>query len=107
MSVYTKKINGLGYVNYRRDKRFVKTADVPGNIVDLLKEQDSVDDENIKVTAPYKRCVFCKEETRLSRTINQQTIAICKKHFYSKTIGQIAQQVRLNEEETHEEDQQG
>lgn len=98
MAIYTKRKGLNDSTIFWRDKRPVKTTEVPSNIVDLLEHQPEVDDELLKLESPYRRCVFDGEYTKLSRVVNQQTIYICEKDFYDKTIGQIAQQVRINEE---------
>lgn len=103
MAIYTKMHTGLGYTIYRCDKRFIKTLDVPSNIKELLETQDEVNDENTIASSPYKKCIFCGDDTKLSRQVNQQTLYVCEKDFYAKTIGQFAQQVRLNREASHAE----
>lgn len=98
MSIYTKTIGGLGYTVYKRDRRPCKTADVPGNIMTLLETQDEVDDTELKLEKPLNKCVFCGMFTRLSRQANGQSIDICEEHYHNSTLGQLVQQVRLNEE---------
>lgn len=98
MAIYTKRPGIRGSTIYKMDHKFIKTADVPGNVLELLEIQDSVDDENLQMTKPMKPCVFCKVPSKLSRIINQQTLAICEEHYYSKSTGQVVQQARLNEE---------
>lgn len=98
MAIYSTQEGVRGSIIYKRDKRPVKTTDVPANIVDLLEHQPEVDDTNLKLESPYRKCIFDGEFTKLSRVVNQQTIYICEKDFYAKTIGEIAQQVRVNKE---------
>lgn len=102
MAIYKVQKTGIGATVYRMDNKLIKTADVPSNVVDLLEHQPEVDDTNLKLQTPYRNCVFCKDYTKLSRMVNQQTVYICEKDFYDKTIGQIAQQVRLNEKPDYE-----
>lgn len=109
MAIYTKTKGLQGSTIYRRSEdpeklgKPVKTTDVPSNVVDLLEHQDSIDDEDLKLEAPYRRCVFDGEYTKMSRMVNGQTIYICEKDFYAKTIGELAQQARLIKEKSGEE----
>lgn len=93
MAIYTRRRTGLGYVVYARDKKPVKTIAVPANIVRLLETEKEVDDTGMKLEKPYGRCLFCLKLTHLEKTVQGQTIAICEEHFYSKTTGQIAQEI--------------
>lgn len=98
MTMYSKRAGIHGATIYTRNKRPMKTADVPANIMKILENQDSIDDENMQLEAPNRKCLFCGTWTKLSRIINGQTVYICEEHYYSKTTGQVAQQIRLNEE---------
>lgn len=101
MAIYTKRKGLNDSTIFWRDKRPVKTLDVPSNIVDLLEHQDKVDDENLKLESPYRRCVFDGEYTKLYRIVNQQPVYICQEDFHEKTLGQIAQRVRENADTLH------
>lgn len=103
MAIYTKVTGLHGKTVYKKDHhKFIKTADIPGNVMLLLEDVDEVDDENMQLTAPLKKCVFCEAPTKLYRVVNSQSIAVCEEHYHNRTLGQLAQQVRLNEEAKHE-----
>jgi hypothetical protein len=98
MSVYKmfKKPHGVGYV---KDGKIIKNSEVPELIKKHLSPGESFDDATQDLPADAKRCVFCDEITKMSRLINTQTIYICEPHYYDKTIGQVAAQVRLKRQE--------
>lgn len=107
MSEYSAMIGGLGYVVYRRDKCWIKKDKIPGNILPLLKVGGPpISDDNLKIESPLHPCVFCKAFTKTSRFINLQTIYICEEHYYSKTTGQIIQQVREQDDEISDKEPQ-
>lgn len=108
MAIYTKTKGLQGSTIYRRSEdpkkagKLVKTTDVPSNIVDLLEHQDSIDDANLKLQSPYRKCIFDGEYTKLYRMVNQQTLYVCEEHYQTMTIGQLAQQAKLNEKPDYE-----
>ena len=57
------------------------------------KKKKEVPEEPIKILD--KSCIFCKTHSNLTRMVNMQTVVICEKHYYSETVGKIAQ--KLNE----------
>lgn len=94
MSVY-KRYPGLnGSWLYRRDGRICKTIEVPVNVVELLKTQEEVDDEGLPESPGLRPCIFCGEHSKLQRMLNSQTVYLCNEHYYSKTIGQVAEKIR-------------
>lgn len=103
MSIYSTRKGLKGSIIYTLNNRACKTADVPSNVVDLLKTQTEVNDENITLTTPYKKCIVDGVETKLSRQANGQTLYVCEEHYHNLTLGQLVQQARLNKEPVHEE----
>lgn len=84
-------------IRYMKNKKFISKKNVPGNYVPLIKVGEIFDDEGIKPLAPLKYCVFCGEVAKMTRMLNGQTIPLCDKDYYDKTIGQVAQQIREKE----------
>lgn len=108
MSEYKAELSGLGYTIYKQDHKMIKATKIPGNIFPLLKVGGPViSDEGMKLEAPLHPCVFCKEMTKTLRLINMQTIYLCNEHYYSKTTGQVIQQVREPSYEVANEKPQG
>lgn len=104
MSIYSKRVTGIGATIYIKDRRPTKTADVPGNIVTLLETQAEVDDTQLNtIEKPYKKCIFDGMATKLYRVANGQTLDVCEEHYHNCTLGQLVQQARLNEEPVNEE----
>lgn len=84
-------------IRYVRNNKVVKTKDVPAGIKVLLETHDRVDDEQYtesELTYIGKRCIFCHEPYKYERLLNQQSVALCAEHYYSKSMGQIAEQLR-------------
>lgn len=99
--IYSVVRGGPGGIMRYRNKtinKFVSKKDIPANVLKLLSTQDEVDDSGMQLERPNNECVFCGMATKLSRIVNQQTVAICEQHYHSESLGRIAQQVRINEE---------
>lgn len=80
---------------YYKDKQFVRINDIPANIFKLLDTEKEIDDSTIKVLeAGWRGCVFCEGQGIRHRLVNLQTVYLCDMHYYSTTIGQIAEQLR-------------
>jgi len=91
MSNY-KMINGpKGTVRYMLDGRMVKAVSVPEDIMARLHTTPT------EATSD-RLCVFCGAPSKYSRLVNLQTVYICNEHYYDKTIGQVAEQIRKNYE---------
>jgi hypothetical protein len=55
-------------------------------------------DEVVKVEPSFsKACIFCGEHSNLTRFVNLQRVALCETHYYSETIGKVAQKIRERE----------
>lgn len=95
MAEYTVVINGLGHQTYKLGSKYIKKDKVPANILrQLTIGGPAISDEDIKLEAPLKHCIFCNEMTKTSRFINMQTIYLCDEHYHSMTTGQVVQQLR-------------
>lgn len=93
MAIYTKQKGIKNSTAYKKDKRFVKTVDVPVEVVELLKTQDEVDDSMLNTSAKFRKCIFCGEHSKNERFINGRTVYLCDDDYYSKNIGQIAEKL--------------
>lgn len=95
MSIYSTRPGIKGSKIYIRDKRPIKKLDLPANILERLNAgEKDIDDTTVKLEAPVKFCLFCKQPAKLTRFVNQQTVVLCGEHYHSVNIGQIAQQLR-------------
>lgn len=88
---YARIGGGKGLAKYR----WISKDDVPENLLKKLENADEVASMN---------CVFCNTESKLSRFVNGEAVAICEEHYYNTTLGQIAQQVRINSESQNEKE---
>lgn len=93
MSEYTA-IETRNGIRYLKDKKLFAKGNIPANIFPLIKVGETVSDENVRLEAPLKECLFCGVPCKNVRLLNQQTVALCDEHYYSKTLGQVAQKVR-------------
>lgn len=84
-----KKITSKMGDRYTKDGRIIKTADVPEDVIEQLKDHASVEEVQEKQDT---RCIFCNVPTKLSRYLNQETIAVCQEHYQTKTVGQTVKQ---------------
>lgn len=105
MAEYNMVLGGLGVPVYKKDNLYIKATEVPGNIVTRLElGGEPVSDEGMKLEAPLMECVFCKGLTKISRLINQRTIALCDEHYHNKTTGQVIQRLRESSNEVATEE---
>ena len=89
-----KIVEGAKGKRYMKDGRFIKASDVPEEELKRLELNipDTIEGDN-------KKCIFCGMYSNLPRTVNGRTIYLCNEHFYSETIGKIAQKIRENDHE--------
>lgn len=99
MSSY-KIVTGKNGDRYMKDSRFVSKASLPPEIYTQLKVGVTVTDEELNPVID-RACVFCGVYSNLSRLLNGQAVYICEEHYYSESIGKIAQRIRELHEEKH------
>ena len=97
MSEY-KLVTGRNGVRYMKDNRFVKKESLPPEVWTQLKVNEISTEEMLNPKVD-RSCIFCGEQSKLSRLLNAQTIYLCDNHYYSETIGKVAQRVRERNEE--------
>lgn len=85
MNTYMMKHSRDGRNMYYRNGRLTRPDKISDDIRNQIEKGDTV-------TANV--CIFCPEATKLTRILNSQTVYLCNEHFYSKSIGQVAQQIR-------------
>lgn len=91
-------IQGSHGPRYMKDSRFVKKADIPADI--LIKLDVGMKEVMPETEAKEPKthlCVFCGMGTKQYRLLNQKAIYVCENDYYNKTIGQVAQEVRRQE----------
>ena len=86
-----KAIHGSRGIRYTKDNRLVKKADVPEEELRRLAPRP-------EPVMPDKQCLFCGEFAKYPRVVNLRTIYLCDNHYYSETLGKIAQRIREIEE---------
>lgn len=70
----------------------------PAVIAHFNKGTLEVNDDAVDLSPPQKVCIFCgAANCAQSRMLNSEIIYLCDEHYYSKNLGQIAQQVRESE----------
>lgn len=88
-----KTVTGKNGVRYMKDNRFVAKADIPADVLVKLNVGMEVDDTPVEKEPLV--CIFCGLGTKITRFLNQQTIAVCEEHYYSKNVGQTVQQFNI------------
>lgn len=71
---------------------FISVKDVPQSVIDSFTDD--------KPVVSDKKCVFCGEVSKLTRIVNLQTVYLCDKDYYDKSIGKIAQKLQENDQRT-------
>lgn len=117
MAQYRKKVTKKGSQLFYRDGERVSKTDIPRTIRKILQDRTKTSDDlqppypptaaEIRqqkqaeaaeaaktAAAPVKQCIFDGEETDIHRTVNGEMVYICKEHYYSKSLGQLAEQLR-------------
>lgn len=90
MSEYTKVDLGKPGIRYRKDGILIKKSEIPPQILMQL----DVGMNNLNDVEPEKEplsCIFCGMGTKITRFLNQETIALCSDHYYSETTGRVVQ----------------
>lgn len=95
MSTYKLiQTNGRG-IRYLKDKKFIKKADIPADILAKIEMGKDTPDEAENLNPDNKRCLFCgMGGCKYNRLISAQIVYLCDNHFYSENMGKIAQKVR-------------
>lgn len=100
MGKYVKYKNKGGN-RYTYQTKFVKPSEVPEDIKSILDSRpgrqeyiEVVPGTSVPLYKDLQKCLFCGEPCRFERRVNGQTVALCKKDYYDKNIGTIAQKIR-------------
>ena len=92
--------NGDKGTRYMKDGKFIAKDKVPEDVrIKLDRGELNVPVEEAPPVVREKECIFCGAHTNLTRMVNLQTVALCEEHYYSETIGKVAQ--KLNERMQH------
>lgn len=95
--MYTVVAGPKGSTRYKKDNHFIKRADIPADI--LIKLEVGMVNIDEKPQEPeVTKCIFCGMATKGYRLLNQKPVYVCMNDYYDKTMGQIAQKVRQNEQ---------
>lgn len=117
--MYEKKTAKNGRVMFYRAGKLISVKEIPEvdryMLEGLTQEQaeelvnsatlPKTIDEDVSIGTEYKQrkvCIFCKETATTSKFINGNSADLCEEHYYSKTTGEIAAQVRNNGRENSE-----
>jgi hypothetical protein len=85
-----KAITGSKGTRYLKDGKLIAKSKIPEA---TLKALDEGDDKG-------KFCIFCGIPCKYERFINLQTVYVCEEHYQNKTVGQTAQRMNNEKEET-------
>lgn len=102
---YILKMSKRDKPMYYRDNRLISVRDIPQVVLSQLQPGIPFD---YKVEPPQeipKDCLFCGAPAKLTRIVNGYVVVLCHDHFYSETIGRIAQ--KLREKEIDKESENG
>lgn len=96
MSIYSTRAGVKeGSLLYLKDKCPFKKMEIPANILARLDAgEKDIDDTTVKLEAPIKLCLFCKQPSKLTRYVNGKTVVLCEEDYHTHNIGQIAQKLR-------------
>lgn len=86
-----KRFQVRGQDRYMLDGKMISKLKIPPHILKNLQGKSEIDTEEAEPTVDNK-CIFCGTETKMSRFINLQSIALCSEHVYAKTTGEVVQQ---------------
>ncbi len=96
-----KKIKGINNsTRYTKNNKIIKTVDVPPGIIILLKKYNEVDDSEYTISQLdriAKTCIVCDKPFKYERIVNNRSVALCDEHYYSISIGKVAQYLRMKE----------
>jgi hypothetical protein len=81
-----------GGKRYMKDARFISAKDIPPD--ELIKLNLDMENVGEPIEPVSKECIFCGAFANRPRLYNQQAIPLCEAHYYSETMGKIAQRVR-------------
>lgn len=91
-----KSKEGVEGFRYLKDAKLTKESRIPHDVMDKFSFTDSVEyelDPNARI------CLFCDAPQTKQRVLNSETVELCDWHYHNKTLGAIAAQVRLINEE--------
>ncbi len=81
--------------------KMISVKNIPENILNKMIIGESISDEPEKTPVSQERkCIFCGIHATDTRLINLQTVALCEGHYLNKTVGEIVQQLRENNNAT-------
>lgn len=82
---------------FYKENKLVSRNDIPQVVLSNLK--DGIPYE-YKLEPPQevsKTCLICDAPAKLTRIVNMKVLALCHDHYYSETIGKLAQAIREKE----------
>lgn len=88
-----KKTETKNGIRYRRDGLLFSVNNIPLDILEILQEKAEYDDTPLP-EKEARTCIFCGTETTWGRTVNNEYLHLCKDHYYSTTLGKLAQKQR-------------
>lgn len=91
---YTLKISKKGRDMYYKDNKLCSKDSIPPVVLGNL--QPGIPYEYV-IEGPKvndKKCIFCGMHSNLTRMVNGEVVALCEEHFYSESLGRVAQKVR-------------
>lgn len=101
MSKYTTMKGPHNSLRYKKDGKMISPKDIPENILQVL-QTNPVFNEEAPAEVRNKSCIFCGMYSNIVRLVNLQSVALCEEHYYSQSLGTIAQHLKeqSSEEQT-------
>jgi hypothetical protein len=96
MSKYSTSKGPANSIRYRKDGRLISARDVPDNILQVLEHNPEFNEEQEAVHRD-KSCIFCGQHSNATRMVNMRLVALCDKHYYSATLGEVVAKLRSND----------
>lgn len=97
MSKFTTMKGPHNSLRYKKDGKMISPKEIPENILQVLQHNPVFNEEDEPVRTD-KACIFCGTHSNLTRVVNLQVVSLCTDHYYSETIGKIAQHLRSNQD---------
>lgn len=97
--MYTIVAGPAGSTRFKYNNKFVKRENIPADIlIKLGVGMDKIEEPVVQTVPEVHTCIFCGMGTNIFRLLNQQPVYLCNDDYYDRTMGQIAQKVRLSSE---------
>lgn len=98
--VYNNAAGDSGY-RYLKEGKFIKESRVPHEVMDKFQYSEEIEYDDVP---DKRRCVACDAPQSRQRYLNAEMVDLCEWHYQNMSLGRIAAQVRLLNEERTKQD---